>query len=81
MRTSGNINQKLVNGSTCQKLQAESTGMRYGYVIYCSKDKYSCGSGIERRRSFGMQMIMHTNDILGVSKDYLNFCIQLLHIQ
>ena len=64
---SGDINQKSVAGSACRWLPAESAGMWYRYVIYCSYHAWSSESDSEWRQNIGMQNIIRRKERLVVN--------------
>jgi len=81
VRKLGYINEKLVYGSTCGKLPAESTGMWQRYVIHCLENMCISWSGIETPECFWMQLSIHPHYTLAVNNDYMIICTKLLPIQ
>ena len=73
VRKSGSICPKLVDGSECRNIPAESAKTRRSQVIYPTHDVNSGGSETERPQCFWTQMIIPKYDILAVNKDGLNF--------
>ena len=81
VRMLGYMNEKLVYGSTCGKLPAESAGMWQRYIIHHSQKMCISGWEIEKPQSFWMQLSIHTNYTLAVNNDYTIICTKLLPIQ
>ena len=81
VRKLGYTYQKLLEGSTCRKLLADSAGTWSVNIIHHSDNLSSGGSQIERHRSIWMLMNIRWTDILAVNNDYMHFSIQLLSIQ
>jgi len=73
VRTSHYKYQKLVHGFSCGKLPAESTEMRWTYLIQHANDIHSGGSETEMSQRFRIQMIIHSNHILTAKKDCMDF--------
>ena len=59
VRKSRSLCLKLVDGSVCRKLPAESAKMRRSYIIYWTNDVNSGGSETERPQCFWMEKIIH----------------------
>lgn len=81
VRKLGNINQKLVNRSTCRKLPAKSAGIYPGYVIPGSASRSNGGSDNERLQSIWMEMSYHRNNIVAANNDNMNHGIQQLTVK
>jgi hypothetical protein len=69
----GFIYLKLVNGSVCRNIPAESTKTRPSYIIYRTNDMITGDSKTERPRCFWMYLIISWNGILGGKNDGMNF--------
>jgi len=72
------INEKLVYGSTCSKLPAESAGMSQRYNIHRSENMRFSWSENDTPQSFCMQLSIDTNCTLAVNNDYMIICTKLL---
>ena len=73
------INEKLVYGSICSQLPAESAEMSLCYVIHRSENMYFSWSEIHTQPSFCMQLSIDTNDSLAVNNDYDYLDKTMLH--
>jgi len=73
VRKSGSICLKLVDGSVCHNIPAESAKTRWSYVIYWTDDVNSGGSDTERSRCFCIQMILPRNGVLAVNNEGMTF--------
>jgi hypothetical protein len=72
------INEKLVYGSTCSELAAESAEMLQRYVIHCSENMSFSWSEIDPPQIFCMQLSIDTKYTLAVNNDYMIICSTLL---
>jgi len=70
---SGSLSLKLVDGSICCNIPAESAKSRRSYVIDRTDDVDSGGSDTERPRFFWVQMILPRNGITAVNNDSMIF--------
>ena len=81
MSTLGYINIKLVYGSTCSELPAESSGMSQHYVIHRPENMFFSWSENDTPESCCMQLSIDTNCTLAVNNDYMINCKKLLSIK
>jgi len=61
VRKSGCIDYRLVTGTTCRILPAESAALKQGYIIHCSDSVFNGGSENARRRSILMPISIARN--------------------
>jgi len=61
IRKSGSMGLKLVDGSVCCYILAESAKMRRNYVIHRTDDMNCAGAETESPRCFGIQMLPPRN--------------------